>query len=314
MRKEEICFKSFNGESKLYAVKWLPDDGNYRAVVQISHGMVEYIERYEEFAKFLTDRGFLVVGHDHAGHGKSAEKEEDFGYFGNYGNNPSDVLVRDMHKLRTKIQNENQGIPYFMLAHSMGSYMLRKYITIYGDNLDGAIIVGTGFIAQPAVIFIKMLTKILAVFKGWRYRSSFIQQLTYTKPYRKYDLTGKDIERNWLTKDLEIVKKYYAKKECRFTFTLNAYMGLFCAVGYDAKIKNAKKIPKDLPLLMISGEEDPVGDLGKGVKKAYKMYKAVGIKDITCKLYPGDRHEIINETDRYIVFEDVYKWLRLHLK
>lgn len=314
MRKEEICFKSSNGESKLYAVKWFPDDGNYRAVVQISHGMVEYIERYEEFAKFLTDRGFLVVGHDHAGHGKSAEKEEDFGYFGNYGNNPSNVLVRDMHKLRTKIQNENQGIPYFMLAHSMGSYMLRKYITIYGDNLDGAIIVGTGFIAQPAVIFIKMLTKTLSVFKGWRYRSSFIQQLTYTKPYRKYDLTGKDIERNWLTKDLEIVKKYYAKKECRFTFTLNAYMGLFCAVGYDAKIKNAKKIPKDLPLLMISGEEDPVGDLGKGVKKAYKMYKAVGIKDITCKLYPGDRHEIINETDRYIVFEDVYKWLRLHLK
>ena len=150
MITKEFSFLSKDGKTNIHAIKWIPDSGEYKAIMQITHGMVEYIERYEDFATFLTAHGYMVVGHDHLGHGQSVVSENDWGYFA--PDDPSGVLVEDMNQLRNIIQKENPEVPYFMFGHSMGSYMLRKYLTKYNDNLRGAIICGTGYKPVPHII------------------------------------------------------------------------------------------------------------------------------------------------------------------
>lgn len=309
--QENFLFLSSDKKNMIHAVRWIPERGEIKAILQITHGMVEYIERYEGFAEFLTKQGFLVTGHDHLGHGQSVSTKADLGYI--QERNGSDFLIEDMHTLRRRIQKEYPDKPYFMLGHSMGSYMLRKYLTIHGDNLAGALIVGTGAapdsVTKPGIA----LCKIIAKFRGWRYRSTFVQNITYGKPYKQFCLDGSIPENSWLTKDTEIVKKYYADPYCTFMFTLAAYRCLFEAVLYDNQLENTKKIPKNLPLILLSGEQDPVGDLGEGVKTVYEQFKTAGMKNVRYKLYKDDRHEILNETDKEQIYKDILTWCQEQL-
>lgn len=308
MRQENFQFLSADKKTKIHGVTWLPDHGEYKAVLQITHGMHEYIERYREFAEFLTDRGILVAGHDHLGHGESVSSPAEYGFFTE--KNPSDALIADMHAVRKRIQKEHRTCPYFMLGHSMGSYMLRKYITRHPGHLSGAVIVGTGSMPDGQMKMGMGICRFLGMVRGWHYKSALIKKLSFMGPYRQYDLTGKKIENNWLTKDIEIAQRYFKDAKCRFDFTVNGYYGLMEAVYYDNQPGHIAKIPKDLPLLLISGDKDPVGNMGKGVKKAYRQYREAEIADLTLKLYKNDRHEILNETDRRDVYEDVYAWIR----
>ena len=310
-KEEQMTYLSANGTTKIHAVKWMLEDGKYKAILQITHGMIEYIERYHEFAEYLTERGFMVVGHDHLGHGASVKDETEWGYF---AENPSDTLVADMHRLRMAVQGENPGVPYFMMGHSMGSYMLRKYLCLHGENLSGAIIMGTGCVPDGTTKFGMTLCRVMARFRGWNYRSRLMQKLSYSKPYHKFDLYGKDYTNSWLTKDTEHVKKYYSDPRCTFVFTLNGYLGLMEAVYFDNQMENIKKVPKDLPVFMVSGADDPVGDLGEGVKKVYHMFKEAGVDDLTYRLYETDRHEILNETDRDQVYADICAWMSVRLE
>lgn len=307
MITKEFSFSSSDGKTAVHAVRWMPDSGEVHAILQITHGMVEYIERYAPFAEFLTGKGYMVVGHDHIGHGESVATQKDWGYFGEP--DPSGLLVADMHTLRIMTQKEYPEVPYFMLGHSMGSYMLRKYLALHNDNLRGAVIMGTGFVPTGTTKLALNVTKIIAKFRGWRYRSKMVANLTFGKPYKRYDLTGKTPDNSWLTKDEEIVKSYYSTPKCTFTFTLNAYRGLFEAVLFDCQLENMKKIPRKLPLFLVSGEDDPVGDMGAGVKRVYDMLQEAGIEDLTYRLYEKDRHEILNELDKETVFEDIFAWM-----
>lgn len=307
MKKEDFRFESADKKTQIHAVKWMPDTGEWAAILQITHGMQEHINRYQEFAEYLTDRGFLVVGHDHLGHGESVCDENAYGFFAEQS--PSDTLISDMHTLRTIIQKENPDIPYFMLGHSMGSYMLRKYITLHHDHLRGVIIVGTGSMPDATMKFGMKLCRFLGKIRGWHYKSPLVKRMSYMGPYQQYDLTGKNIANNWLTKDIQLVEKFYADPVCGFDFTVNGYYGLMEAVYYDNQPENIAKIPRKLPLFIVSGAKDPVGDMGKGVKKAYKQYEDAGLSDITWKLYENDRHEILNEVDRKDVYEDIYAWM-----
>lgn len=302
-RREDFYFLSSNGKTTVHGIKWFPDDGNYAAILQISHGMCEHIERYDEFASFVASYGILVVGHDHVGHGESVESKDDYGYFGNH---PSDILVNDMHKVREFTKNDK---PYFMMAHSMGSYLLRKYLSIYGTGLSGAILMGTGYISQPVITFGIGVSKLQGCIMGKKHRSKLLRELSYSKPYKKFDCYGKNPSKSWLTKDIKEVKQYFNDSMCAFTFTCNGYLGLFEAVAYSCKKSNAARIPKDIPIMLISGDNDPVGDLGKGVKKVELMYRNVGIRSVECKLYRGDRHEILHEIDKEDVYRDVVVWL-----
>ncbi len=306
-----FTFLSNDGKTAVHALKWTPDSGEFKAILQISHGMVEFIERYAPFAEFLTTKGYMVVGHDHIGHGQSVASQDDWGYF--CEGNPSDIVIEDMHKLRTLVQEDNPEVPYFMLGHSMGSFMLRKYLAVHNDNLRGAIIMGTGFIPENMTSLALKLTGIVGKIRGSRHRSKLIQSLAFGADYKGFDMTGEQPENSWLTKDVDIVKAYYNEPRCTYMFTVNGYKGLFEAVNFSCNPENAAKIPKKLPLFIVSGAQDPVGGLGKGVKDVYDMYKAANIQDLTYKLYENDRHEILNETDKEVVFEDILAWMNVRI-
>lgn len=305
MARESFTFLSADKKTRIHGVCWKPEGQNPRGILQITHGMVEYIERYDAFAEYMNRQGYLVVGHDHLGHGQSVTSKEEWGFF--VEKNGSDALVKDMHKLRGKMQEQYKGLPYFMLGHSMGSFLLRKYLCLYGEGLKGAVIMGTG--SQPDVLLWvgKSLCGLLAKFRGWHYRSPLIQNMAFAGNGKRFQ--GEGQKNSWLTKDQEIVKAYTRNPKCSFQFTLNGFYNLFDTIWFINRKAHLAMMRKDLPLLFVSGEEDPVGAFGKGVKKAYGTYAALGMKDLAIKLYPTDRHEILNETDRAQVYEDIYHWI-----
>ncbi len=303
MKKSVFGFLSADGKTQIHAVRWEPNQGNIHGVLQISHGMIEYVERYEAFAAYLTERGFLVVGNDHLGHGESVTSQDLWGYFA--PENGSDLVVEDLQKLRVKIQSEYPRLPYFMLGHSMGSFLLRKYLSQYGEGLSGAIIMGTGTQTSKTVMMGKAICNIVALFRGWNYRSKFVDKQVFAGNNKKF---AEEDSGSWLTKDKEIADAYAKDPRCSFQFTLNGFYNLFDTIHYINKPKHIDAIPKNLPLFFVSGEDDPVGNYGAGVKTAYETYKRAGITDIAIKLYPTDRHEILNELDRETVYEDIYKW------
>ena len=307
--KEELYFDSFSGHTKIRAVLYIPKTA-IRAVLQISHGMVEFIDRYDDFAAFLNERGILVVGNDHLGHGGSINSKEDYGYFSDKNGNMA--VLRDLHHLTQIVKQRYPDKPYFLLGHSMGSFYARQYLCEFGEELDGAIISGTGYQRRALVKLGKMLTSILAAFKGWRYRSSFIDRMAFGGYNKRFEpaRTSKD----WLTKDERIVDAYLSDERCNFVFTLNAYYNMFFGIDRLYNKKFLMRMPKTLPVFFISGAEDPVGEFTKGVLRAVKSFHSVGMQDIKLALYPGDRHEILNETDRTKVYQDIEQWVEQVLK
>lgn len=309
--KETFSFPSADGRTTIHAVKYTPDEGEVVAVLQIVHGMVEFVERYELFAEFLTKNGYVVVGHDHLGHGESVVDKSEWGYF--CEPDPLPILMVDIDKLRTMTREQYPDKPYFIMGHSMGSYLLRCYLAEHNDNLRGAIIMGTGFVPDSSTKLGLKVTSFLAKLHSWHYVSKFVANLSFGKPYKKYDLTGNTPSNSWLTKDEEIVKAYYSNPKCTFTFTVNGYRGLFQAVQYSCNPENVKKVPEKLPLFFVAGADDPVGDCGEGVMKVYNMFAEAGSKDLTYKLYENDRHEILNETDKETVYADLLAWLNVRI-
>ncbi len=306
--KQQFSYASSDGIHKIHALRWLPDRPPYKGVVQIVHGMVEFIDRYDEFARFLCSKGYVVVGEDHLGHGYSVNDESEWGYFGK--SDGFNFIINDLRRLHKVQAKEFGDIPYYMLGHSMGSFLARIYITKYGQHLTGAIIMGTGN-QPPALAGAGLaLAKTIAAVKGDTYRCPFINNMAFGAYNKKFEPARTNYD--WLTKDEAIVDAYVQEPRCTFMFTLGAYKELFKGLLYVGNKKNVDKIPKDLPLLVISGAMDPVGDFGKGVQGVYEMFDTAGIKDLALKLYEDGRHEILNETNRQEVYEDIYAWLSAH--
>ncbi len=306
MVKEELFYDSRDGKSKLHGVRYAPDEGvNVRCVVQIVHGMSEYFERYEEFAEFLTERGCVVAGEDHMGHGKSVGKTGKYGYF--CEQDPATVLVRDVHRLKKSTQALYPGVPYIIMGHSMGSFITRNYMFRYGTGINAAIIMGTGM--QPAALLklSKAVGHIQKVFFGSRHVSNLIDKLAFGSYNKRIENPRTSVD--WLSRDAERVDKYVADPMCGFVFTVNGFLTLFELISRLHSRENLERIPRTLPVLMVSGDADPVGDYGAGVRRAYESLKDVGIEDISLKMYEGGRHELLNETNRAEVMEDVYRWI-----
>lgn len=302
--KQEWTYPSRDGMTQIHAIEWKPI-GEMKAILQISHGMVEYIDRYDDFARFLCDKGFLVVGNDHLGHGKSVRGEEYLGYF--HETKGNECVIGDIHKLREITQKKYPEVPYFMLGHSMGSFLIRQYMELHGEGLAGVIVMGTG--AHPAAELAagRMLCRIIAAWKGWSYRSALIDNMAFASYNKRFAPARTD--KDWLTKDEKIVDAYRAHPWCNFRFTVNAYYQMFRGIQFLQEKKNIERIPKELPLFLVAGADDPVGNFGKSVKKVYETYQSCGIHDVKIKLYEKDRHEILNETDRETVYEDLLAWM-----
>lgn len=287
----------------LHAFRCIPE-GEVRAIVQLSHGMVEFIDRYKPLAEELAGRGILVTGHDHLGHGGSIRTKDDYGYFAEPDGNRA--VLDDLHAMTTLTKHLYPGVPYFLLGHSMGSFYARQYLCEYGAELDGAILLGTGYQPKALVALARTVCRMLAVFFGWRHRSKLVRDLSFLG-YNK-GLEGRT-PHDWLNRDPAEVDKYRADERCMFTFTLNAYYSMFTGILrlYDPDFLN--RMPKDLPLLFLAGDADPVGEQSKGVQRAIDSLKAIGVQNITQKFYPGARHELLVELNRQEVFADIGSWL-----
>ena len=307
MKKEDFSFLSSDKKTQIHAIKVYPKDKKITRILQIIHGMTEYIEKYLDFMEYLSSYGFLAVGHDQLGHGASYTKSEDQGYFGEP--DPNLNLIEDIHKLKKITEEKYPNLPYFILGHSMGSFLLRQYITIYTDNLAGVLLLGTGFVSPCATSLALKLISVWACFKGWKHKSNFIRGIISGSEIKKWDTTGKDLNRSWLTRDPEMAKKLIFDKKSHFVFTLNGYYGLLQCINYVCNNSNIVKVKSNLPILFLSGKCDLVGNYGKGVIKSAEIMRNMGSIDVTLKLIDNDRHELLNEIDRKDIYIYILNWI-----
>lgn len=306
MKKQELFYKSLDGVTTIHAIEWIPDR-DIKGILQICHGMKEYIDRYDGFASYCADNGYLVVGNDHLGHGLSLTDEKNRGYFADRNGNK--CLINDVHTLRTMIQKDYPQLPYFLMGHSMGSFIVRQYITEYGYGINGTIIMGTGYFTDAKLLSGMQLCRMRAMRKGWHYRSKFMAGLSEGAYNSRFGEKGGN---QWLTRDTAVVEVYNANPLNSFVFTLNGYYNMYYGMRIIGKNESLKKMDKSMPVLFISGAEDPVGDYGNGVRKVYNRFKSIGMKNVTLKLFEGDRHEILNESDKEQVYTYLLKWFEEH--
>lgn len=303
MKREDFEFDSRDNATKLHGVRWIPDEAP-KGIVQIIHGMSEHVDRYEDFALFLVSKGLLVTAEDHLGHGKSVHNGK-LGYI--CKQDPATVMVRDVHRLKKMTQELYPGLPYFIMGHSMGSFIFRNYLCRYGKGIDGAIIMGTGMQPKPMVVGLKTMAVLAGVFGKSQKPCNFINNMgfgTYLKRIPNPRTTS-----DWLTKDEKVVDKYIADPLSGFVFTANGFKTLAELILRLYKKSNLSKMPVTLRVLIVSGAEDPVGDYGAGPKKVYDSFIAEGMQRVELKLYEGDRHEILNETDKDVVYNDLYSFI-----
>ncbi len=307
--RKEYTVPSKSGVSDVYARCWLPSD-NPKAIIQIAHGMAEHGERYEDFAKYLCSKGLALFINDHVGHGKSVKSDDDLGYFGE--SNGWDALVEDERTLTELIKTEFPETPVIFFGHSMGSFIAREYIRRYGkdERIKAAVFCGSSG-KNPASAIAIVLADTIAKIKGSKHRSRFIDKIAFG-PYNKR--TENRTAFDWLSTDKTEVDKYVADKYCGYLFTAAGYRDLFTLLNNVSGKDWYDGVYENLPLLVIAGEDDPVGTYGKGIKEIYNNLVASGKKDVTIKLYPGMRHEILNEVDRVQVYEYIASWVLSKIK
>ena len=309
VKKEEFTFDSRDGQSKIHAVRWVPE-GKIVCILQIVHGMAEYIERYEALAEYLSEKGILVTGEDHLGHGKSVGEEATYGYF--CEQDPATVVVRDVHRLKKITQEEYPGVPYVILGHSMGSFILRNYLFKYGTGIQGAIVCGTGSQPKLLVKVSKMVAAVQGLFLGQKHVAKMIDKLAFGSYNQK--IPNAKTSFDWLCSDERVVDAYLNDDLCGFTFTINGFKTLFTLIDRLNQEENLNAMPKKLPVHFIAGDMDPVGNYGEGVKKAYQDFNRAGMERVSLKLYAGGRHELLNEKNKQQVYDDIYPWIMERVK
>ena len=292
-------FTSVSGQ-KLEKAFW-PANGETKAVVQLVHGMAEHIRRYDETARKLNEAGIAVVGHTHMGHGPYADI---LGYFGRKGG--WDVLIEDVHALRAETQKQFPGVPYFLLGHSMGSFVVRGYSLKYEKGLSGVILSGTGHFDKPLVTSAVFISSAICLFGGAAKPSKFLAQMTSSGKNPEYKTPF-----DWLTRDEKEVQKYIDDPLCGFPFTAAGYRDMFSGLSrlYPEKLS---PMEKDIPVYLFSGDKDPVGGNGAGVEKVAQEIRNAGVQEVQVRLYPEGRHEMINEFNREEVWAELTKWVFAH--
>ena len=301
---QEFNFLSSDGKTSLHGMAWLPEE-QPRAVVQIAHGVAEYIGRYDAFARFLNERGIAVVGHDHLGHGKSLAAGSTPVYFG--AGNTWQTVVDDMYLLHNRLRQQYPDTPMVLMGHSMGSFLARTYLIVYSGTVSAAIIMGTGWQGSLTLSGGLLIADLIAL-KGPDATSDFVTNLAFGS-YNKR-IKPKRTPFDWLSADTDNVDAYIADPLCGQPTTVGLFREMLRGFKFNQRFGNLDKMSHETPILLISGQEDPVGDYGAGVNQTYLEFKRSGIRDCTLKLYPGLRHEILNEKAQQAeVFADIAAWL-----
>ena len=292
----------------IFVYKWSPEPGTEpRAVVQVAHGAAEHALRYERFARFLNQHGFVVYADDHRGHWKSAEE---LGNAGICGRDGWTGMLEDEKQLSDIIKKEYPDLPFFFFGHSMGSMLAQGYAQRWGDQVDGVILSGTmGSLGDDMPGMVAMAQSLVDQHGAYA-PSELVGQMfaSFNQPFEPGE-TGLE----WLSSDPEEVRKYVDDPWCGFPFSNDMVLELFKGGIETWKPENEARIPKDLPMLVFSGALDPVGGNTLGVKALVERYRANGVEDISLKFYEGGRHEMLNETNRDQVHQDVLEWLEAQL-
>lgn len=304
MKKYTEKIASTDSKNNLNVIIWETEKEPI-GVLQIVHGMAEYIDRYDNFAKYMTEHGFNVIGHDHLGHGHSVSDEHDYGFFAE--ENGDKIIIEDMHSVTQYAREKWEELPNFILGHSMGSFCLRQYLTKYSNDVFGAIIMGTGWIPSAAALLGKTIATNTCKSKGSHTVNPLLIKLTI-EPYNKPFAPART-NCDWLSRDEKQVDLYVNDKLCGFDFTAGAYKDFFTILEKIAKNRQLIGMRKSLPILITSGSVDPVGGK-KACEKLNAQYKRCGIDDVTLKLWEKDRHEILNELDKSDVYQYIYNWLK----
>lgn len=306
---KDFSFPSADGKHRIAAHIYAPKAGNARGIIQLSHGMIDYVGRYEGLADFLTGEGFVFAGNEHLGHGASAGGAEDLGFFGE--KSAVDWILDDLYTMNYKLREEYPDLPLIFMGHSMGSFLARLYIEKYPSSASAVIIHGTGG-PNPLLPMGKALGAMIELFRGPRYRSRFVASLAFSGYNSRFPKEEGDLA--WLTRDVARVSGRGNDPYTNFIFTVSGYRDLFRMVGGCNSKEWFENYPKAMRTLIISGDMDPVGNFGKGPDYVYRRLLLNGCADVTLKLYPGARHELFNEQNRDEVFADMLAWITDCLK
>ena len=308
-----MIFKSFTfkdkGDLEIFVYKWLPDENvQVKGVVQIAHGMAETADRYEGFARTLTNDGFIVYANDHRGHGKTAGEIDKLGDLGEDGFNS---MVENMHGLNEIIKAENMSLPIYLLGHSMGSFLTQRYICLYGNELNGVMMTGTcgkhGIIIDIGRLIAKVEIKRI----GRSAKSILLNKLMFGRNNNSFKTSRTAFD--WLSRDNKEVDTFIDDPFCGTIFTAGFFCDFLGGLKGIESEDEIKSVSKDLPIYIFAGDKDPVGKNGMGVLRLVKTYKKHGIKDLVYKMYKDGRHEMLHESNKEEVFMDVVKWLNTHL-
>ncbi len=307
IEKRDIWFNSSDGVNEVAGVLYHCPERPPFCVLQISHGMCEYMGRYEDFARYLAGCGVAVCGHDHLGHGATARHSDDYGYFTQKGGRL--FVLKDLHTMNQKAREAFPGLPLTLLGHSMGSFYARKYASLWPNSIDALILSGTAG-KNPLAGAGIAITRALTAIYGGRHRSALVEGMAFGS-YLSH-IKNPRTKHDWVSRDEEVVNQYATDPLCTFRFTLNGFHELFSILREVSGPDWAISLPKNLPVWLFAGAEDPVGNYGKGVKQVYGWLRGAGLTEVSCTLYPGGRHEMLNEIDRNIVYADVLRFLQSH--
>lgn len=297
-------FKGKEGQNITY-YKWGDDLKNPKGIIQLAHGMAECALRYKEFAENMVKEGYVVYANDHSGHGNSSKSLDMLGYVSK--EDDFYTMIEDMKKLNDIIKNEYKDSKVILLGHSMGSFLSQRYFQMYGQNLDGLILSGSNGKPKYYTKLGLLIAKIETLITGGYKRSKVMDKLsfggfnkTFKNPKTEFD---------WLTRDEKEVKKFIDDKFTGFIYPTKFYSSLISGLWDIHKKENLKKINLDIPIYIFAGDKDPVGYFGKGILNLYRVYKGLGVKNVTYNLYNDGRHELLNEINKDEVINNIIKWL-----
>ena len=302
----EFTFLSTDGKTQLHGMRWEPDGGSVRAVLQICHGVAEHIARYDAFARYLNGLGIAVVGHDHLGHGLSLPEGGTPVYFGE--SNTWNTVVDDIYVLHQRIRLWYPDVPLCIMGHSMGSFLTRTYLIRYPGTVKAAIIMGTGWQPKAVIAGGMAVAKAVGAVVGENGTSDLVTNLAFGA-YNKLFAPNRT-SCDWLSADEGNVDAYMADPMCGADATVGLFRQMLSGIRFNQKLSNLRQMDPRIPVLFVAGEKDPVGDCGNGVRRTYQEFRRAGVQDCTLKLYPGLRHEILNEkAQQQQIFEDIGQWL-----
>lgn len=307
---QEFTFLSSDGHTQLHGAQWTPADREPIAVLQIAHGVAEHILRYDDFARYLNDRGILVAGHDHLGHGKSLPEGGTPVYFGD--GSTWETVVDDIHLLHDQLREQYPDLPILLMGHSMGSFLSRSYLIRYPGTVDAAIIMGTGWQPKAVVAGGLAVARATAAVVGESGTSDLVTQLAFGAYNKQFAPNRTSCD--WLSADTDNVDAYMADPLCGADATVGLFRQMLLGIRFNQRLSNLRRMDAQTPVLFIAGDKDPVGANGAGVRRTYQEFLRAGMQDCTLKLYPGLRHEILNEKGwQREIFRDIGLWLTAKL-